>query len=78
MKGPADKLMKSVGLDVSCVGVANYYKEFLGNFIIDSKDSRLKQKIEKLEINTYCFDTMMTDLNKKKELARYIINLKDN
>ena len=48
VKGPADKLMKSVGLDVSCVGVANYYKEFLGNFIIDNKDSRLKQKIEKL------------------------------
>jgi len=78
VKGPADKLMKTIGLDVSCVGVANYYKEFLGNFVIDSKDSRLKQKIEKLAINTYCFDTMMTDLNKKKELAQYILNLKED
>ena len=78
VKGPAEKLMKAVGLDVSCLGVANYYKEFLGNFVIDIKDSRLKQKIEKLAIKVYCFDTLMTNLNKKKELAEYVINLREN
>jgi len=75
VKGPADKLMRSVGLEVSCLGVANYYKDFLGNFIIDYKDCGFKPKIEKLGINTYCYDTLMVDLRNKIELAQYLINL---
>ncbi|UCC18740.1 MAG: 2-phospho-L-lactate transferase [Promethearchaeota archaeon] len=75
VKGPADILMKSLGLKVSCLGVANYYKEFLGNFVIDHKDCDFKPKIEKLGIRTYCYDTMMINLEKKIELAKFIINL---
>ena len=75
VKGPADKLMNCIGLEISCLGVANFYKEFLGNFIIDIKDCLLKPKVEELGINTYCFDTLMVDLRKKIELAQYIINL---
>ena len=59
VKGPADKLMRCLDLEVSSLGVAKYYKEFLGNFIIDNKDFNLKPKIEKLGIRTFCFDTLM-------------------
>lgn len=72
VKGPADKLMKSCGLEVSCVGVAKLYKEFMGHFIIDSKDRDLRRKVEDLGIKVYCFDTLMTDLGKKIDLARYL------
>jgi LPPG:FO 2-phospho-L-lactate transferase len=75
VKGPADKLMKTMGLEVSCVGVAKYYQDFLGHFIIDNKDKNLKSKIESLGINTYCFDTLMTDLIKKKELAQFLVSI---
>jgi len=75
VKGPADKLMKFMGLEVSCFGVAEYYKELLGHFIIDNTDCKLKSKIEELGIKTYCYDTLMTDLNKKKELAKFLINI---
>jgi len=75
VKGPADKLMKAVGLEVSCVGVASYYKEFLGHFIIDNKDSKFKPQIEELGITVYCYDTLMINLKKKKDLAQFILNL---
>jgi LPPG:FO 2-phospho-L-lactate transferase len=75
VKGPADNLMRSEGLEVSCLGVANFYKEFLGNFIIDYKDCQFKPEIEELGIKTYCYDTLMINLKKKIELAQYIINL---
>jgi len=75
IKGPADKLLKSLGFDVSSFGVAKYYQDFLGHFIIDNKDFNLKSKIEKLRIKTYCCDTLMTNLQKKKELAEFVINL---
>ena len=75
IKGPADKLMESLDLEVSCVGVANYYRDFLGHFVIDFKDSKQKEKIEKLGIKVSCFDTIMDSLIKKKELAQFIIDL---
>jgi len=75
VKGPADKMMKCYDLEVSCLGVASFYREFLGNFLIDNKDYKLKSKIEDLGIKTYCYDTLMTNLRKKIELARYVINL---
>ena len=75
VKGPADKLMEFCGLEVSCIGVAKYYMDFLGHFIIDIKDCELKPKVEELGIVTYCYDTLMTDLKKKTDLARFILNL---
>ena len=75
VKGPAGKLMKSLDLEVSCVGVANYYREFLGHFIIDYKDCKLKPKIESFGVKTFCFDTLMTNFKKKKELAQFVIDL---
>jgi len=75
IKGPADKLMEILNLEISCVGVAKYYKEFLGHFIIDLKDCNHKQEIDELGIKTYCFDTIMDSLDKKKRLAQFLINL---
>ncbi|MFX1573105.1 MAG: 2-phospho-L-lactate transferase [Promethearchaeota archaeon] len=75
VKGPADKLMKSLGLEVSCVGVANFYRNIIGHFIIDNKDCELKPEIEKLGIRTYCYDTLMTNIEKKIQLAQFMINL---
>ncbi len=76
VKGPADKLMKCLGLEVSCVGVAKYYQEILGHFVIDIKDSNLKSEIEDLGINTYSYDTIMDSISKKKELAQFVIDIK--
>jgi len=75
VKGPADKLMKCEGFDVSCVGVAEYYKEILGHLIIDNVDCDLKPKIEEFGLKAYCYETLMTNLNKKIELAKFILNL---
>jgi LPPG:FO 2-phospho-L-lactate transferase len=75
IKGPADKLMDSLGIEVSCVGVAKYYQDLLGSFVIDLKDCAHKNQIEKLGIKTSCFDTIMNSISKKKELAQFLINL---
>ena len=75
VKGPADKLLGSLGFNVSSFGVAKYYQDILGHFIIDNKDCKLKSKIEKLGIITYCFDTLMTSPKKKKELAQFVVNI---
>ncbi len=75
IKGPADKLLKYYGLEVSCVGVAKYYKDIMKHFIIDELDRSRINEIENLGINAYCFDTMMTNQMKKENLARHVLSL---
>ncbi|MFX0002509.1 MAG: 2-phospho-L-lactate transferase [Candidatus Hodarchaeota archaeon] len=75
VKGPADKMMRFYGLEVSCLGVANFYKDILGNLIIDNRDCELKSKIEELGIKAYCYDTLMVDKKSKIDLANHVINL---
>lgn len=76
VKGPADKLMRFLGLEVSCVGVAKYYEEILGHFVIDDKDCGQKSEIEELGIHSYCYDTLMDSIRKKRELAQFVDNIK--
>jgi LPPG:FO 2-phospho-L-lactate transferase len=76
IKGPADKLMKYLSLEVSCIGVARYYKDFMGHFVIDERDCELKSEIEKLGVQVYCFDTLMTSQEKKENLAQFVITIK--
>jgi len=75
VKGPADKMLNFFGYEVSCVGVANFYRGMIGHFIIDLKDQSSKQQIEELGIKTYCFDTLMTNIKKKENLAREVMSL---
>jgi LPPG:FO 2-phospho-L-lactate transferase len=75
VKGPADKLMKSLRLDVSSLGVAEFYKDILTHFVIDNKDHNLKSKIDSIGINAYCYDTIMENLEKKKALGDFVLNI---
>ena len=75
VKGPADKLLAYLNYEATCIGVAKYYKDILGNYIIDSRDCIHKNEIEELDIKTYCYDTLMVNIEKKKELARFLIDL---
>ncbi len=75
VKGPADKMLAHFGYEVSCIGVAKYYKELISHIIIDIRDSSLQSQIEQLGINVHCFDTLMINLDKKINLARAVVEL---
>ncbi len=73
IKGPADKLMGGLGLDVSAVGVARWYRDFLDVMVIDQKDAALVNAIEDLGIPTVVTDTIMHDSQTKAALARTVL-----
>jgi len=74
VKGPLDRLMKGLGMEISCLGVARFYKNLINTFIIDKVDKKQKEKIEKLGIKVIVTDTLMKDLEVKKNLAQIAIN----
>jgi len=73
IKGPADKLMRGLGLDVSAVGVARHYRDFLDVMVIDEQDKNLVTSIEDLGIPTVVTDTIMRDSATKKALAQTVL-----
>jgi len=75
VKGPADKLMRDLGLEVSAFGVAAFYKDFLDAFIIDSADEAQKKRIQTLGLNVVVTNTIMKTLQDKVQLATVVLNL---
>jgi LPPG:FO 2-phospho-L-lactate transferase len=70
IKGPADKLMGGLGLEVSARGVAECYRDFLDVLIIDQVDAALAPDIEAMGIRVIVMDTIMRGLPEKEALAR--------
>ena len=75
IKGPAAKMLKELGHDVSPVGVARQYVGLCNTFIIDEKDVDLKQEIESLGMNVFVTQTIMETDQDKKRLAEYILEI---
>jgi len=70
IKGPADKLMRALGLEVSAYSVACLYQDFLDVFIIDNIDRAEKERIEGLGLHAIVMNTVMKSLRDKVQLAR--------
>jgi len=73
IKGPADKLLKGLGLEVSAFSVAKLYSDFLDTFILDKVDAKEQDQIENLSIETVATNTIMKSLKDKIELAKTVL-----
>lgn len=74
VSGPASKFMKALDIEVSAVGVASLYEDFLDNFIIDDKDVDKKQQLNQIVNKVTITNTIMNNLGAKKNLAQIIMD----
>ena len=74
VSGPASKFMKALGIDVSSVGVASFYKDFLDAIVIDMQDDDKKIGVNQIVNKVIITNTIMNNLDAKKNLAELIIN----
>ncbi len=73
LKGPAAPLMRAMGWDVSAIGVAYAYRDFLNVLVIDQVDAALKPAIEALGIGVVVTDTIMRGSVEKAHLAHVVL-----
>ncbi|HSV49330.1 MAG TPA: 2-phospho-L-lactate transferase [Candidatus Acidoferrales bacterium] len=73
IKGPADKMLRGCGFEVSAFGVAKFYSDFLDAIVIDSKDAALKERIKKLELAVTVTNTVMRSIADKVALAKAVL-----
>jgi LPPG:FO 2-phospho-L-lactate transferase len=70
VKGPADRLMGPLGIEVSCVGVAHAYAPICGALVIDAVDAGRAGDVEAAGVRAIVTDTMMRSPEIATELAR--------
>ncbi len=75
VKGPADRLMRGVGVEVSARGVAELYRGLIDAFVIDERDADLAADIEAMGIRTRVLDTIMGDVGVAQHLAEAALSL---
>ncbi len=69
IKGPADKMMRGLGHEVSPLGVARLYRDIAGLFVIDVVDHRYLEPIRALGMRAIATDTIMSDPDRDAALA---------
>lgn len=73
LKGPADRMLASLGEVSSAVGVAARYKPLISHFVMDQVDAALLPSVEALGVNTLVTDTIMTDDAARARLAGEVL-----
>lgn len=74
VSGPASKFMKALDIEVSSVGVASLYEDFLDVMVIDNKDDDKKIKVNQIINKVIVTNTIMNNLDAKINLAEIIID----
>lgn len=73
VKGPADRMMKDLGIEATAKGVAELYHDFLDMMVIDKEDYGLKEEIEAMGIKVLVTNTLMKGIEDKVRLATEVL-----
>ena len=74
VSGPASKFMNALDIEVSSVGVASLYGDFLDNIVVDNADENLKSQLNQIVNKVTITNTIMNNLDAMKNLAQIIVN----
>jgi LPPG:FO 2-phospho-L-lactate transferase len=73
IKGPADKMYCELGIIPSALAVAEHYRRILTGFVCDQEDHLLVDKIGQLGMRVLLSNTIMRDVNDRRQLALEIM-----
>ncbi len=73
IKGPADRMLASLGHEATALGVARAYVGLIDTFVIDSLDAALAPAVEALGLRVHVTDTVMTDDAARARLAAAVL-----
>jgi LPPG:FO 2-phospho-L-lactate transferase len=75
VKGPADRLLRGLGHEVSARGVAALYGELLDGYVLDTRDAAQTRDVEAQGVRARAVETLMRTPDIAAELARATLAL---
>jgi LPPG:FO 2-phospho-L-lactate transferase len=73
LKGPTDRMLASLGHEVSAVGVARLYAGLVERFVLDEADADLAPAVEALGMAAPVAPTVMSTDADRAGLARFLL-----
>lgn len=73
LKGPADRMLASLGHEVSSTGVARMYGGTVGGMVVDRADAEEGAGVEALGMRVLATDAVMRDAPDRTRLAREVL-----
>jgi len=73
LKGPADRMLASLGHEPTALGVARGYAGLIDTFVMDTVDRELVAAVEALGLRAVVTDTIMTDDASRARLAGSVL-----
>ena len=70
LKGPTDRMLSDLGMEVSATQVARLYADILDVYIIDHQDEQAKTQIAELGLKVFVTNTVMSGPEEKLALAQ--------
>lgn len=77
IKGPAAKILKELGHEISALGIARLYQGICDTFVLDTADRECEVDIKKLGMDVFVTNTIMDSLSDKIGLAKVIMEICD-
>ena len=75
VKGPADRLLRGIGVEVSARGVAGFYRGLAHGFVIDERDAGQARDVEALGLACRVTETLMREPGTARALAETALAL---
>ncbi|MGH2807344.1 MAG: 2-phospho-L-lactate transferase [Actinomycetota bacterium] len=76
LKGPADVMLRSIGVQSSASGVASLYSDFCDTFVIDAtEDAHELDAVKAQGVAAVATDTIMRDADASERIARTLLEL---
>jgi LPPG:FO 2-phospho-L-lactate transferase len=75
LKGPTDRMLKDLGMEVSAAQIARLYADFADIFVLDQQDKAMRPEIEALGLKVFVTDTVMSDDDKKTALSLAVLQM---
>ena len=73
LKGPADRILSSLGLGASAAAVAELYRDLLDIFVLDQEDAHLREEVEGKGMQVVITQTVMNSPQARQDLARTVL-----
>jgi LPPG:FO 2-phospho-L-lactate transferase len=75
VRGMADRLLPSAGVEVTAAGVAGFYDGLIAGWAMDEQDRALAGRVEATGLRVRVLDTIMADDDRAEVLARAALEL---
>lgn len=75
LKGPTDRMLRDLKMEVSAAQVARMYSDFIDLFVVDASDAAQGLIVEETGIKVLVTNTVMSGIDERKNLARSVLQV---